>query len=75
MTVGDEHIVASYDKDAGSLGIWHRPSAKPIKQAVDVHGRIGGKGEPLERVSTVKNGAFWCVYATFFPQARVNPEK
>ena len=75
LTVGGEPIVASYDTDAGSLGIFKRPSAKPIKQQVDIHGRVGGKGEALERVSTVKNGCFWCVYATFFPQVRVNPEK
>ena len=75
IDIGGEHIVASWDKDAGSLGIWRRPSAKPVTQAVDVHGRIGGKGNPLERLNTVKNGAFWCVWATFFPHTRVNPEK
>lgn len=75
IDIGGSHVVASWDKDAGSLGIFLRPSAKPIKQMVDVHGRVGGKGDPLERLSTVKNGAFWCVWATFFPQCRVNPEK
>ena len=74
MVVGGEHIVASYDKDHGSLGICKCPSTKPVKQPVDVHGRINCKGEPIERVSTVKNGAFRCVFATFFPQTRVNPE-
>ena len=75
MTVGGEHIVASWDYDSGSVGIWIHPLAKPVEKVVDMHGRIGGKGEPLERLATVKNGAFWCVFATFFPQTRVNPEK
>ena len=75
MTVGGEHIVASWDYDSGSVGIWIHPLEKPVEKVVDIHGRIGGKGEPLERLATVKNGAFWCVFATFFPQTRVNPEK
>ena len=75
VNVGGEPIVASYDAESGSLGIWKRPSARPIKKTVDIDGRIDGKGEPLERLSTVKNGAFWCVFATFFPQSRVNPEE
>ena len=74
MTVGGEHIVASYDTETGSLGVWKSPSGKHVKQAVDIHGRVAGKGQPLERLSTVKNGAFWCVFSTFFPQCRVNPE-
>lgn len=73
INIGDDFVVASWDKDAGSLGIFRRPSSAPIKQTVDVHGRVGGKGKPLERLNTVKNGAFWCVWATFFPQTRVNP--
>mmetsp|Transcript_19525 Transcript_19525/g.43483 ORF Transcript_19525/g.43483 Transcript_19525/m.43483 type:complete len:443 (-) Transcript_19525:125-1453(-) len=73
MSIGGEPVVASWDKDAGSLGVFRRPSSAPIKQTVDVHGRVGGKGKPLERLNTVKNGAFWCVWATFFPQTRVNP--
>lgn len=39
LSIGGEHIVASWDNDAGSLGIWRRPSAKPIKYPVDIHGR------------------------------------
>eukprot|EP00567_Pseudictyota_dubia_P003611 CAMPEP_0197442028 /NCGR_PEP_ID=MMETSP1175-20131217/8135_1 /TAXON_ID=1003142 /ORGANISM="Triceratium dubium, Strain CCMP147" /LENGTH=441 /DNA_ID=CAMNT_0042972417 /DNA_START=130 /DNA_END=1455 /DNA_ORIENTATION=- len=74
ITVGGEPLVAAWDKDVASLGIWRRPSSNPVKHPVDIHGRINGKGEPLERLNTVKNGAFWCVWATFFPQTRVNPE-
>ena len=45
LEVGGEPIVASYDAEAVSLGILRRPSAKRIKNTVDVHGRIGGKDE------------------------------
>lgn len=75
LTVGGESIVAAWDPDAASIGIWRNPSGKPVKNSVDVHGRVkGSNGEPLERLNTVKNGAFWCVWSTFFPQTRVNPD-
>ena len=51
MIVGGEHIVASYDKDHGSLGIWKCPSTKPVKQPVDVHGRINGTKGNLSQES------------------------
>ena len=78
LKVGDQNIVASWDNNAGSLGIWRNPAGKPIRQNVDVHGRVGGSEKKgaiqLERVNTVKAGAFWCVVSTFFPHIRVNPE-
>lgn len=73
MTVGGVPVVASWDPQAESLGIWRRPSARPISTTVDVHGRTGSAGTPLERLSTVKAGAYWIVYSNFFPQARLNP--
>jgi hypothetical protein len=74
LMVGGMPIVVAWDPDACSLGMWHRPSIDPIKEIVDIHGGINGQKEPLERLSTVKNGAFWIVWANFFPQTRVNPE-
>ena len=74
LKVGEESIVASYDPDAQSLGIWHNPSGRVLTEHVDVNGKVGGNGKPLERVSTVKAGCFWCIAATFFPSVRVNPE-
>mmetsp|Transcript_29374 Transcript_29374/g.40562 ORF Transcript_29374/g.40562 Transcript_29374/m.40562 type:complete len:177 (+) Transcript_29374:759-1289(+) len=76
LTVGGSPIIASWDNNTASLGIWRRPSSKDINGPVDIHGRINGKGdgECLQRLNTVKNGAFWCVWSTFFPQTRVNPE-
>jgi len=74
LLVGGMPIVAAWDSVACSLGIWHRPSTDLIKDIVDIRGRVNGQKEPLERLSTVKNGAFWMVWANFFPQTRVNPE-
>lgn len=74
MEVGGEHVVAAWDKDAASLGIWRCSSPKHVRNPVDIRGNTKGEGEPLARVNTVKNGVFWCVWATFFPQSRVNPE-
>jgi len=78
FVVGEIPLVASWDDDAECLGIWKRPSGRPIFQTVDVHGKIKGKkGEnpPLERLSTVKNGLFWYVWQNFFPKTKVNPDK
>lgn len=74
FTVGGERIVASYDRKSASLGIWKNPSSKPVTESVDIHGKPGGEGDSLERLPTVKNAAFWCVYATFFPHCKVNPK-
>lgn len=76
LTVGGVPIVASWDPEASSVGVWYRPSDKPIRKTVDVHGHVAGDlKNSLRRVETVKNGVFWSVYANFFPQTRVNPEK
>ena len=75
MQCGDVPIVASWDDNVDSLGIWIRPSSKVITKKVDVRGRVDGKGDSLERVSTVKNGLWWYVWQNFFPSTDVNPEK
>eukprot|EP00808_Paulinella_micropora_P003491 g25840.t1 len=73
LTVGEAPLVVAWDPDAESLGVWKRPTDSPIAKPVDIHGRVGGKGESLERLATVKNGAYWCVWANFFPDTRLNP--
>lgn len=76
MTVGGKPLVASYDPASESLGIWVRPSGRPIASNVDVHGKIRGNDQvQLERLGTVKNGLFWFAWQNFFPQTDVNPEK
>mmetsp|Transcript_96395 Transcript_96395/g.267787 ORF Transcript_96395/g.267787 Transcript_96395/m.267787 type:complete len:438 (-) Transcript_96395:74-1387(-) len=75
MTVGGTSVVAAWDAEAASLGIWRRPSAQHISRSIDVHGRVGGQGKPLERLNTVKAGVYWIVWANFFPQTRINPHE
>ena len=75
MQCGAVPIVASWDNNVDSLGIWIRPSEKVINETVNVHGKVDGKGDSLERVSTVKNGLWWYVWQNFFPSSDVNPEK
>uniref|UniRef100_A0A0G4HAA7 DUF3179 domain-containing protein n=1 Tax=Chromera velia CCMP2878 TaxID=1169474 RepID=A0A0G4HAA7_9ALVE len=80
LTVGGVRVVASWDGDAESLGVWKLPPGwTRVCGPVDVHGRIAGQRETdegglsLERVETVKAGAYWVVWSNFFPQTRVNP--
>ena len=77
INVGGIPLVASWDAESSSLGIWHRRTDDPILTTVNIHGNYKGNPtkEPLSRLATVKNGAFWCVWANFFPQTKVNPEK
>lgn len=77
FVVGGQNVVASWDDNFESLGIWKRPSHRPINETVDVHGNVKGSEslKSLERLNTVKNGLFWYVWQNFFPQTRVNPEK
>ena len=67
-------LVASWDDHVDSLGVWLRPSNKPISKRVDVDGRVGGEGESLQRLNTVKSGLFWFSWQNFFPQTKVNLE-
>eukprot|EP00523_Entomoneis_sp_CCMP467_P011465 CAMPEP_0168724416 /NCGR_PEP_ID=MMETSP0724-20121128/3624_1 /TAXON_ID=265536 /ORGANISM="Amphiprora sp., Strain CCMP467" /LENGTH=489 /DNA_ID=CAMNT_0008771163 /DNA_START=20 /DNA_END=1489 /DNA_ORIENTATION=+ len=80
------YLVASWDGETESLGVWIRPSDQPITNAyINVHGIVvpatnKKKGEPevdakLERLNTVKAGLFWFAWANFFPGTRLNPEE
>ena len=72
-------LVASWDPKHETLGIFKRPSKKPIYKNVDVYGIVndGNKKNPtqLDRLETVKAGLFWFVWQEFFPQTQVNPGK
>jgi hypothetical protein len=69
VIVGGAPVVASWDASAGSLGIFRRKNSKPVRDTVDIHGRVGGKGgPPLERLNTVKSGAFWIVFCQLLSQ-------
>ena len=81
LEVGGESIVASWDPNSSSLGIFKNPTGKAIQGPVNIHGHVvvednskEGDVIQLERLNTVKSGAFWCVISTFFPDVRVNPD-
>jgi len=69
VNVGGRDIVAAYDGDYESLGIYYNDSGNIIKK-VDFFGESDhGK---LNRVETVKAGSFWHVWANFFPDTDFN---
>lgn len=73
LKVGGQDIVASWDPNSGSLGIFKNDTGRSIRSVVDVNGEVATEKIQLERIHSVKNGAYWCVVANFFPQIRVNP--
>jgi hypothetical protein len=68
-TVGGQAVVIAYDEQFDSLGVFYNPAGKQIGQ-IDFWG-VTELGK-LERVESVKAGAFWVVWANFFPQTDVN---
>ncbi len=68
-TVGGSAIVAAYDVEHESIGIWYNVSGKLIS-SIDVFGK-SDHGQ-LERVETLKPGMFWHVWVEYFPHTDVN---
>ncbi len=68
-TVGGRAIVVAYDDAHESLGVFYNDSSAPVS-AIDFRGNTD-RG-PLKRVETVQAGAYWCVWANFFPQTDLN---
>ena len=68
--IGGEDIVISWDEQYESLGVYHNLTGEDVV-AVDFFG-ITDTGARLPRVSTLKAGAFWVVWANFFPQTELN---
>jgi len=67
--VGGRAIVAAYDEDYESLGIWYNDSGSDVTQ-IDFHG--DSEQGRLKRVETVRAGAYWCVWAHYFPTTEIN---
>ncbi|HJP35834.1 MAG: DUF3179 domain-containing (seleno)protein [Gammaproteobacteria bacterium] len=67
--VGDQNIVASYDSDFESVGIWYNDSGEPVHR-VDFWGD-SDRGK-LDRVETVKAGLYWFVWVNYFPETELN---
>lgn len=67
--VGDRDIVAAYDPEYESVGIWYNDSGNPVTR-VDFWGD-SDQGK-LQRVETVKAATYWCVWVNFFPETDLN---
>ena len=69
-SIGGENVVIAWDEQYESLGVYHNTTGEEVS-AVDFFG-VTNTGAMLPRVSTVKAGAFWVVWANFFPQTDLN---
>jgi hypothetical protein len=68
--IGDRNIVISYDEEYNVVGAFYNDTGRPI-EAIDVHGGTG-PGRQLTRVETLKNEAFWFIWANFHAHTDVN---
>ncbi len=68
--IGGRDIVISFDKKFDSVGAFYNDTGRAIEE-VDVHGRTS-EGEQLARVETLKNQAFWFIWANFYNSTDVN---
>lgn len=67
--VGGKNLVIAWDNEYQSLGIYYNPHQEPVVE-IDFFGNSNvGK---LNRVETVKAGAYWIIWANFFPETDIN---
>ncbi|WP_070965080.1 DUF3179 domain-containing (seleno)protein [Vibrio sonorensis] len=70
LSLGGKDVVIHYDNNFKSLGIYYNTTGKPIEE-IDFYGETEfGK---LERVESVKAGAYWIIWVNFYPETLVNP--
>ena len=62
-------IVVAYDEYFESIGVFYNPTGVPIEE-IDFFGNV--KTGRLLRVETLKAGAYWIVWANFFPDSDIN---
>lgn len=70
VVVGGENVVIAWNEEYQSLGVYFNYTGEKI-QEIDFHG-LTDNGAKLPRVETLKAGAYWIVWANFFPQTDVN---
>ena len=68
--VGGESVVIAYDDEYESLGVYYNPTGEEIR-SIDFFGATGS-GAVLPRVETLKAGAYWVIWANFFPNTDLN---
>lgn len=67
--VNGQRVVLHHDTEYNSINIWYNPAEQDITELNFFGDSNNGK---LERVETVKPGAFYGVWYNFFPQTDVN---
>ena len=67
--IGGRSIVAAYDQQYESIGLWFNDSDSPITK-IDFFG-VSDQGS-LRRIETLKPGMFWHVWVEYFPHTDIN---
>jgi hypothetical protein len=57
------------DPDYESLGVYYNDTSAAIER-IDFWGE--SERGPLRRVENVKAGLYWCVWANYYPETRLN---
>ena len=68
-TVGGMYVVIAYDEYFESLGVYYNHTGEQVDE-IDFFGNV--KSGRLLRVETLKAGAYWIVWANFFPNTDIN---
>jgi len=68
--IGGRNIVISYDEGFDTVGAFYNDTGAAIEQ-IDVSGRTI-QGQQLARVESLKNEAFWFIWANFYRDTDVN---
>ena len=68
--VGGEDVVIAYDEEFQSLGVYFNFTGEKVSE-INFFGSTDS-GVTLPRVETVKAGAYWVVWANFFPKTDLN---
>lgn len=68
--IGGRDVVISYDPEFDSVGAFYNDTGVRVA-AIDVHGATPD-GIRLERIETLKNEAFWFIWANFHGNTDVN---
>jgi hypothetical protein len=68
--IGGREVVVSYDEEFDSVGAFYNDTGAPVAE-IDVRGTTPG-GTRLQRIETLKNAAFWFIWANFHGNTDVN---
>ena len=69
-TIGGEDIVIAWDEQYQSLGVYYNLTGEEVTE-INFFGETD-TGVVFPRVETVKAGAYWVVWANFFPETDLN---